>query len=253
MGRRPRVGRGRGRETRMRPPIPASSMRGPAPGGRPRRRPLRRRRQPNRSDRPPTSTSRSRRPAAGRPGPSGSSSAGSARGNWRSSAANSRPTWTRASTSSSAGEPQTQFARTALGPVIGRLLLAVRRGESPGRGDGPRAAGVRPDVPEHDPGGRGPRRRPRDAPDDGRPLRGPHSLIRQARSAMIYPIAVLVIAVGVGGVAHDLPPPDVRRSWDIARPGPPAAAQPHPDGLQRFVRSVGWWVVPLAMVGGRSS
>ena len=90
-----------------------------------------------------------------------------------------------------------QFARTALGPVLGRLSLAVRRGDT-------LSEGVEREPQAFDPlfrsmikvaearGG---------VPETLRMLsrhyEARQSLIRQARTAMIYPIAVLVVAGGV--------------------------------------------------------
>ena len=61
-----------------------------------------------------------------------------------------------------AGEPRAAVRAHALGPVIGRVLLAVRRGDAPGRSHGPGAAGLRPLVPQPDPRRRGAGRRARD-------------------------------------------------------------------------------------------
>ena len=66
-----------------------------------------------------------------------------------------------------------QFARTALGPVIGRLQVAIRQRFDPGRRGGRGATDVRPHVRQHDQGRRGPRRRTRDLEDAGTALRGP--------------------------------------------------------------------------------
>ena len=89
---------------------------------------------------------------------------------------------------------QTQFSRTALGPVIGRLFLAVKRGETLAEAAArePQAfdplflsmikvAEARGGIPET-------------LKSMSKHYEARQSLIRQARSAMIYPIAVIFVA-----------------------------------------------------------
>ena len=81
---------------------------------------------------------------------------------------------TRASTCSSrcrasrSSSPGRRSGRSSAGCIAGDP-----RGRAARRRDGARAPGVRRALPEHDPGRRGPRRRPRDHAGAGRPLRGP--------------------------------------------------------------------------------
>lgn len=147
---------------------------------------------------------------------------------------------------------ETQFAKTALGPVIGRLSLGVSRGDSLG------------DAMKYEPqafdklclsmiavaearGG---------LPETLRKL-GDHyearqRLIRQARGALIYPAIVLLLVVAVGGLltifvlpklvdimedmvgknGSDLPLPTRMLMW-----------------LSHFIQSFGWWLLPLAFFG----
>ena len=77
------------------------------------------------------------------------------------------------------------------------------------------------------------------------------NLIRQARSAMIYPIAVLVIASAVVALLSIwLLPMFTSLLRDIAGPN---ADLPLPSrvlmAFSGFVQSLGWWLIPLCMVG----
>jgi type II secretory pathway component PulF len=144
-----------------------------------------------------------------------------------------------------------QFGRTALGPVIGRMLLAVRRGDalSEAMARDPQAfdalflsmmkvAEARGGVPET--------------------LRmlahhyeARQNLIRQARSAMIYPIAVLLVAACVVAlITVWLLPMFVSLLKDISG----RAALPLPSrvlmAFSNFVQTLGWWLVPLLLVVG---
>ena len=125
---------------------------------------------------------------------------------------------------------------TSLGPVIGRLSLAVKRGDSfaeavarePQAFDAlfvgmMRVAEARGGIPET-------LRRL------GQHYESRQSLIRQARSAMIYPIAVLVVASCVVTLMSLwIIPMFAALLRDIAGPnGEPAAADPDHDGLQRL-------------------
>jgi type IV pilus assembly protein PilC len=146
-----------------------------------------------------------------------------------------------------------QFARTALGPVIGRLLLSVRRGEALAEGMARepaafdslflslmKVAEARGGVPET--------------------LRGLANhydarlrLFRQARSAMIYPVIVLIVAGGVIALLSLFVLPKlVDMLADIAGRGNgvdlPFASRVL-MGFSHFVQALGWWLVPLATVG----
>ncbi len=150
----------------------------------------------------------------------------------------------------SLGNLETQFARSALGPVLGRLQLAVRRGDAlaeamarePQAFDSlflsmMKVAEARGGVPET--------LRLMADHYDAR-LR----LIRQARSALIYPVVVLVIASGVVALlTYFVLPVFVSLLEDFAGRG--QADIPMPTrirmGFSRFVQSHGWWAIPLAI------
>ena len=146
-----------------------------------------------------------------------------------------------------------QFARTALGPVLGRLVLAVRKGDtlSDAMAKEPQAfdslflslmrvAEARGGVPE------ALRRLANQYEARSR-------LVRQARTAMIYPIVVLLIA---GGVAVLLTffvlPVLVSILEDMGK----QKVLPLPTrmliGLTHFLRAYGWWGIPLALVAAGS-
>lgn len=146
---------------------------------------------------------------------------------------------------------QRQFALTALGPVIGRLQAAVKRGDSvaeavarePQAFDALfvgmiRVAEARGGVPET-------------LRLLGRHYENKQSLIRQARSAMIYPIAVLVIASFVVALMTLwLLPMFTSLLKDIAGR---SAQLPLPSRLlmafSDFMQSAGWLVFPVVLIG----
>jgi type IV pilus assembly protein PilC len=146
-----------------------------------------------------------------------------------------------------------QYARTALGPILGRLIFRVRQGDALS------------DAMEREPeafdklflsmirvaearGG---------IPETMRGLANHYDarvrLIRQARSAMIYPIIVMIVAAGVIALLSIfLLPMFASLLKDLAgRSG--AASLPWPSrflmGLSSFVAAAGWWLVPLLTVG----
>ncbi len=143
----------------------------------------------------------------------------------------------------------TQFQRTALGPVIERLGQAVRRGDDI-------ASAVAREPQAFDPlflsmirvaearGG---------VPETLRTLSQHYEarvrLIRQARSAMIYPIAVLIIALGVVFLLTLFVLPAMISALELDR-----ANLPLPTtvliAFTRFMQAFGWWLVPLLMIGG---
>ena len=147
---------------------------------------------------------------------------------------------------------QTQFARTALGPVLGRVGLAIRRGDTlseamarePSAFDSlflamMRAAEARGGVPEI-------LRRLADHYEARR------RLLRQAKAALIYPIAVLVVAGGVMALlVYGILPMLVSILEDMTKGK--AVALPLPTrlliGLTRAATAFGWWAAPLAAVG----
>lgn len=148
---------------------------------------------------------------------------------------------------------QSQFARTALGPVLERVAVSVRRGDSlsdamgrePGAFDTQflammavaEARGGVPEVMKRMASGYEARQR----------------LFRQARSAMIYPIAVISIAFGVGMLLTVFVLPgllgileDMVRGRNIELPLPTRVLM----AINRFMISAGWWAVPLLVFGG---
>ncbi len=145
-----------------------------------------------------------------------------------------------------------QFGRTALGPVTGRILLAVRRGDNlaeamerePGAFDALflsmiRVAEARGGVPET-------------FRMLSRHYEARQNLIRQARSAMIYPIIVLLVASGVVAfLTIWLLPMFISMLRETAGP---AVVLPLPTRVlmaySDFMQKLGWWVVPLVLIGG---
>ena len=152
---------------------------------------------------------------------------------------------------------QKQFARTALGPVIGRLSLTIRRGDSLGDAFARERQAFDPlflsmiRVAEA-------RRRapPRPLPARmgcDRHYEAKRRLFRQARSALIYPASVVLIATIVGGLLTIfILPKLVGLLEDIAGKG--RADLPAPTraliALSHFVQTIGWFVLPLGFFGG---
>lgn len=151
------------------------------------------------------------------------------------------------------GSLETQFKNQALGPVIGRLRTGVKGGlalseamaREPQAFDTMALSMVR--VAEAHGG----------IPELFRQLGGHYEsrqrLFRQARSAMIYPVAVLTIAGLVGGLLSYFVLPklvdilkDMTRGKGIDLPLPTRML----IGLSDFVVGVGWWAVPVGLVVG---
>jgi len=145
-----------------------------------------------------------------------------------------------------------QFGRTALGPVTGRILLAVRRGDAlaeamarePGAFDALFLSMIK--VAETRGG----------VPETFRMLsqhyEARQNLIRQARTAMIYPIIVLLIAgCVVAFLTIWLLPMFISMLKETAGPG---VVLPLPTRVMMaysdFMQKLGWWVVPLVLIGG---
>lgn len=143
-----------------------------------------------------------------------------------------------------------QFGRTALGPVIGRLRVGVQRGDTltelverePQAFDSlfvslMRVAEARGGVPEtlyrlstH--------------------YEARLSLIRQARSAMIYPITVLVFAGGtIALITIWILPQFIAMLKDIAGKAPLPLPSRMLMAFSEFVRQAGWWIIPLVVIG----
>ncbi|MDB5351547.1 MAG: type secretory pathway, component PulF [Planctomycetota bacterium] len=147
---------------------------------------------------------------------------------------------------------RTQFERSAMGPVIGRIAQGVRQGESltdamerePQAFDAQflammTVAEARGGVPET-------------LKMMAASYEAKQRLIRQARSAMIYPIAVLSIAFGVGmlltifilpGLVSILE--DAIRDKPIDLPLPTRIL----IGINTFMLKMGWLVLPLGVAG----
>jgi type II secretory pathway component PulF len=145
-----------------------------------------------------------------------------------------------------------QFSMTALGPVTKRLLDGVRRGDS-------LAEAVEREPKAFDPlflsmirvaearGGV-----PETLLRMSRHYEARQSLIRQARSAMIYPVIVLIVAAGVVALLSLWLLPmfitllaDISRGQDVNLPLPSRMLM----AFSRFVQSLGWWLIPLVMLG----
>ncbi|MBX6314551.1 MAG: type II secretion system F family protein [Isosphaeraceae bacterium] len=145
-----------------------------------------------------------------------------------------------------------QFASTALGPVIARVGQAVRRGEALGDAAAQepqafdalfvsmlRVAEARGGIPEV----------LRSLADH---YEARLRLIRQARSAMIYPIAVILVATAVGALLTiKVLPALVGILEDMVRGKP--FELPLPTRLlmsfSHFVQRMGWWAIPLVLFG----
>jgi type II secretory pathway component PulF len=146
---------------------------------------------------------------------------------------------------------QKQFSKTALGPVIGRLETAVRSGESLASGMAKepqafdnlclsmmRVAEARGGEPETLKG-------------LAKHYEAKQRMIRQARSAMIYPAIVLLIALGVVLLMSIFVIPkmmefiaEFMRGKNVEPPLPTRILL----ALSDFMTSHGWWLVPNLLV-----
>jgi len=145
---------------------------------------------------------------------------------------------------------ETQYARTPLGPVVGRIRSAIRQGDTlteavarePQAFDSLfvsliKVAEMRGGIPET-------LRRL------SQHYEARQSLIRQARSAMIYPIAVLLVACGAMAlITIWLLPMLIDFLKDIANRAPLPLPSRVLMAFGAFVRSSGWWMIPLVMIG----
>src|SRR5271165_4797268 len=143
-----------------------------------------------------------------------------------------------------------QFALSPLAPVIGRLAVAIKSGstleEAMAREPQAfgtmflsmiRAAEARGGVPET-------------LRMMGNHYEARQRLIRQARSAMIYPVIVLTMAGGVIALLTIVLLPmfasmlkDIDRKIQLPLPSRALLA------FSNFVSWVGWWLIPLVLVG----
>jgi type II secretory pathway component PulF len=146
---------------------------------------------------------------------------------------------------------RSQYAMTALGPVIGRLQASVKRGESLAEAVGRepqafdplflamiRVAEARGGIPET-------------LRHLGHHYEARQRLIRQARSAMIYPVIVLTLASGVIALLTIWLLPMFA---SMLKELPDGGQLPLPSrvlmGLSWFVGKVGWLLIPVVFLGG---
>ena len=143
-----------------------------------------------------------------------------------------------------------QFAGSALGPAVGRMRLAIKGGSTleEAMAREPqifgtmflsmiRVAEARGGVPET-------------LRMMGNHYEARQRLIRQARSAMIYPVIVLTMAGGVIALLTIVLLPmfasmlkDIDRKIQLPLPSRALLA------FSNFVSWVGWWLIPLVLVG----
>jgi type IV pilus assembly protein PilC len=148
---------------------------------------------------------------------------------------------------------QKQFARTALGPVIGRLDVAVRSGETlsaamakePQAFDNLCLSMIR--VAEARGG------EPETLRTLAKHYEAKQRMIRQARSAMIYPTIVLLIASCVVLLLTIFVIPKmVGFIADFSKGKPESLPMPTQVliAISDFMTGVGWWLVPIMAIAG---
>jgi type IV pilus assembly protein PilC len=142
-----------------------------------------------------------------------------------------------------------QFSGTALGPILGRVQTRIRRGSTleealalEPQAFGPlflsmiKVAEARGGVPET-------------LRMLGQHFENRQRRIRTARSAMIYPVIVLVIATAVVAlVTIFLLPKFAALLKDIAGNMPLPLASRMLMGISQFVQTMGWWLIPLVLI-----
>jgi type IV pilus assembly protein PilC len=142
-----------------------------------------------------------------------------------------------------------QFGGTALGPILGRIQLAIRRGSTleeamarEPQAFGPmflsmiKVAEARGGVPET-------------LKMLAKHYEARQRLLRTARSAMIYPVIVITVAsLVVALITIFLLPQFARTLKDIAG----TKNLPLPSeillSISAFVQFIGWWLIPVAMI-----
>jgi len=143
-----------------------------------------------------------------------------------------------------------QFTGTALGPVIARIRQSIRSGTtleeamsrepqvfSPMFLSMIRVAEARGGVPET-------------LRMMGNHYEARQRLIRQARSAMIYPAIVLIMAGGVIAlITIFLLPMFASMLQDISRKAQLPWASRALLGFSSFIGYIGWWLIPALMIG----
>ena len=131
-----------------------------------------------------------------------------------------------------------------------RRVRRDRRRRDALRGDGQVAQGLRPAVRQHDQGGRGGRCRWKSS-CSGWPTsrKRRQALKRKVKGAMIYPVVVVLFAIGDRDLHHDLDHPDVREDLRGLRDraaGDDQAADPIVESLVNL-----WFlfpVIPIALI-----
>jgi type IV pilus assembly protein PilC len=143
-----------------------------------------------------------------------------------------------------------QFQGTALGPILARMQLAIRRGST------------LEEAMAHEPQAFGPMflsmmkvAETRGGVPETLKMLAHHfearqRMIRQARSAMIYPVIVLIVAGGVVAlISIFLLPLFATTLRDIAGKAQLPFASQALLSFSGFVQAMGWWLIPLAMIG----
>jgi type IV pilus assembly protein PilC len=142
-----------------------------------------------------------------------------------------------------------QFSGTALGPILGRIQTSIRRGSSleQAMAREPRAFGTmflsmikvaetRGGVPET-------------LKMLAHHYEARQRLLRQARSAMIYPVIVIAVAsVVVALITIFLLPMFAATLKDIVGNRPLPLPSQVLLGISGFVKYIGWWLIPVVMV-----
>jgi type IV pilus assembly protein PilC len=143
-----------------------------------------------------------------------------------------------------------QFSGTALGPILGRLQISIRRGSTleAAMAREPQAFGTmflsmikvaetRGGVPET-------------LKMLAQHYEARQRLLRQARSAMIYPVIVITVAcVVVALITIFLLPIFAATLKEIAGNRPLPLPSQVLLGISGFVKYIGWWLIPLLMAG----
>ena len=142
-----------------------------------------------------------------------------------------------------------QFSGTALGPILGRILLSIRRGttleEAMAREPqafGPmflsmiKVAEARGGVPET-------------LKMLAKHYEARQRLLRTARSAMIYPVIVITVAsIVVALISIFLLPQFAKTLKDIAGNKNLPLPSEILMAFSGFVQYIGWWLIPVAMI-----
>ncbi|MFI5459290.1 MAG: type II secretion system F family protein [Isosphaerales bacterium] len=143
-----------------------------------------------------------------------------------------------------------QFKGTALGPILARIQVAIRRGSTlqeamarEPQAFGPMFLNMIKVAEAH--GG---------VPETLRMLahhfEARQRMIRQARSAMIYPVIVLTVASAVVAlITIFVIPMFAKVLTDMVGKNSLPLPSRMVIAISQFVQSIGWWLIPLVMVG----